>query len=72
MRTQNFQVKELTTLEEAQAIEETLHQVWGIRKVHVNHLNSQVSISFNENAAKTEDFLQAVKEMGYAVEVNEL
>ncbi|WP_285768801.1 heavy metal-associated domain-containing protein [Peribacillus sp. SI8-4] len=48
-------------------IHHALNEVWGVRGVEVSLANKMVTFSYDEKAASKVDFLQAVKDTGFAI-----
>ncbi|WP_110927956.1 heavy-metal-associated domain-containing protein [Bacillus massiliglaciei] len=61
-----IKIANMTNGQDAEKVHQTLQSVWGVRQVDVSVHKQEASVSFNENAASFEDFLQALKETGYS------
>lgn len=68
MKTGMFQVKGLSSNEDANKILEALHHVWGVRRAEVNENTGNARFSFDDSAASLHDFQQAIIEAGFEVE----
>lgn len=53
-------IKNMRTQQDAEQVSSILHDVWGIRKVEVQPDKSEVTISYDEDAASIQDFQQAI------------
>ncbi|WMX58820.1 heavy-metal-associated domain-containing protein [Peribacillus sp. R9-11] len=60
----------MTNEQDAVKIQSALNDVWGVRQVHVSLQKQLATLSFNEDAASYEDFLQAIKDTGFTIETS--
>jgi copper chaperone CopZ len=49
------------------ALRKTLGQVWGIQRVDVDPVRSEVSFSWDERASSLGDFRQAIESQGFRI-----
>lgn len=68
MRTKVIKVQGMHSEEDANRVQQALNEVWGVRKVLVSLPKSEAVVSYDENAAVTIDFQQAIIDTGYVTE----
>lgn len=62
----------MTNEQDVDKVQSALKGVWGVSQVAVSLPNQEATLSFNENSASYEDFLQAIKDTGFNYEVPSL
>lgn len=67
-----IKVEGMTNEQDADKLLHVLNEVWGVRKAKVSLANQMVTFSYNEKAASHEDFLQAIKNIGFSIHENDV
>lgn len=67
MTTRKIQIQGMTAKEDVERVEAAIRGVWGIREVAIRPDRAEVTFSYDERAARYEDFKTAVLDRGYGV-----
>lgn len=67
MHTDRISVQGMKDESDAEKVNKTLHNVWGIQQAQVSLLKGEALISYDEKAASLIDFHQAIRDLGYEV-----
>ncbi|GEB31455.1 heavy metal-associated domain-containing protein [Brevibacillus sp. FSL K6-0770] len=67
MHTEKIPVQGMRDEQDAQKVNDALHNVWGIRQAEVSLAKGEALVSYDEKAASLIDFQQAIRDLGYEV-----
>ncbi|MDP4162150.1 MAG: heavy-metal-associated domain-containing protein [Bacillota bacterium] len=65
-----LKIKNLKDDQDAKTIVNALNHVWGIEKIRVDVNNQEAVYTYDNRMAAPEDFVQAVKDLGYEIREN--
>lgn len=67
MTTRKIRIQGMSAPQDVERVEDAIRGVWGIQEVAIQPDKAEVTFSFDERAAKYEDFKTAVLDRGYGV-----
>lgn len=67
MTTRKIEIQGMNAPQDVEQVENAIRGVWGFQEVSIQPDKAEVTFSFDERAAKYEDFKTAVQGRGYGV-----